>query len=602
MAGLLLLMFGLSNHALASEPRRVLLLHAFGHPFSPWSDMAGSFRAELIKTSSDPIDLFEVSLDTAKKIRSPEDEAPFIEYIRTLLSGHRPDLIVPVGAPAAFFMQRHRQELFPMTPMLIVGADTRRIPDATLTERDTGVLLDLDLPAYLENVLRLRPETTDIAVVVGDSPVERYWTTELQRDFQRLADRVKIEWLNDLTFSEMLDRAAAMPPSSAIFWFLLSEDAAGVPYSQDRALEKMREVAAVPIFGMGDYELGRGIVGGPLMQTQFLGQEAAAAALRILGGEAPGGIKPPPVVFGAPMYDWRELQRWDISENRLPAGSVVGYREPTILEQYRWYLIGAVSFILFQALLIVGLFLQRARRQAAEIDLRSKESALRFSYEQVRQLAGRLINAQEEERARIARELHDDVGQRVASLSIGLSGLKGRVPDSEEAVRRELSRLQQQTVNLAGDLRDLSHELHQGVLDHVALPEALRERCDEISATSGTQMWLEVPDRWLEVKDDVKLCLYRVAQEALRNIAKHAHAKTGRISLARFNGHVVMSISDDGLGFKTNGAIDQRGIGLLSMRERVRMLGGRLEVTSSPNAGTVATVTIPTEDGPGDRH
>jgi signal transduction histidine kinase len=595
-------MFGLGDHALASEPRRVLVLHAFGHPFSPWSDMAGSFRAELIKTSSDPIDLFEVSLDTAKKIRSPEDEAPFIEYIRTLLSGHRPDLIVPVGAPAAFFMQRHRQELFPMTPMLIVGADRRRIPDATLTERDTGVLLDLDLPAYLENVLRLRPETTDIAVVVGDSPVERYWTTELRRDFQRLADRVKITWLNDLTFSEMLDRAAAMPPSSAIFWFLLSEDARGVPYSQDRALEKMREVAAVPIFGMGDFELGRGSVGGPLMQTQFLGQEAAAVALRILGGEAPGSIKPPYVVFGAPMYDWRELQRWDISENRLPAGSVVQYREPTILEQYRWYLIGAVSFILFQTLLIAALFLQRARRLAAEIDLRSKESALRVSYEQVRQLAGRLINAQEEERARIARELHDDVGQRVASLSIGLSSLKGRVPDSEEAVRRELSRLQQRTVTLATDLRDLSHELHQGMLDHVALPEALRERCEEINATSGIQMRLEVPDRWLEVKDDIKLCLYRVAQEALRNITKHAHAKTGRISLARVNGDVVMSISDDGLGFKTNGAINQRGIGLLSIRERVRMLGGRLEVTSSPNAGTVATVTIPTGDGPGDRH
>ena len=199
-------------------------------------------------------------------------KAPFVDYIRALLSGRKLDLIVPVGAPAAFFVQRNRTRLLPATPMIVIGADVRRIPRETRKDNDTGVLLDLDLPAYLDNILRLRPETKDIAVVVGNSPVERYWTSELHRDFQPLADRVNITWFNDLTFGEMLERAAAMSPQSAIFWFLLSEDAAGVPYSEDRALEKMREVAAVPLFGMGDYQIGRGIIGGPLMQTQVLGR------------------------------------------------------------------------------------------------------------------------------------------------------------------------------------------------------------------------------------------------------------------------------------------------------------------------------------------
>jgi hypothetical protein len=229
----------------AADPRRVLMLHAFGHAYSPWSDMAGSFRAELIKKSPEPIDLYEVSLDTAR-VQDPQDEGPFVDYIHAVLSGRKLDLIVPVGAPAAFFMQRYRSLLFPTTPMLIVGADVRRIPGATRTEIDTAVLLDLDFPAYLKNILRLRPETTDIAVVVGNSPVERCWTSELRRDLQPFADRVNITWFNDLTFGEMLERAATMPPQSAIFWFLLSEDAAGVPYSQDRALDTMREVAAVP--------------------------------------------------------------------------------------------------------------------------------------------------------------------------------------------------------------------------------------------------------------------------------------------------------------------------------------------------------------------
>ena len=124
-------------------------------------------------------------------------------------------------------------------------------------------------------------------MVVGNSPVERYWTSELRRAFQQFTDRVNITWFNDLTFVEMQERAASMSPSSVIFWFLLSEDAAGVPYSEDRALDTMREISAVPIFGMGDYQMGRGVVGGPLMQTKVLGQQGAVAALRILKGEKP---------------------------------------------------------------------------------------------------------------------------------------------------------------------------------------------------------------------------------------------------------------------------------------------------------------------------
>jgi signal transduction histidine kinase len=368
VSGCVALLILTTIQAFAADTRRVLLLHAFGHPYSPWSDMAGSFRAELIKKSPEPIDLYEVSLDTAR-VGNAQDEGPFVEYVRALISGRKLDLIVPVGAPAAFFMQRHRAQLFPATPMMVVGADLRRIPGASLTDNDTGVLLDLDLPAYFENILRLRPETTDVAVVVGNSPVERFWTSELHRAFQPFSDRVNIEWFNELTFGEMVSRAATMPPRSAIFWFLLSEDAAGVTYSQDRALETMRERTAVPIFGMGDYELGRGIVGGPLMQTQLLGAEAAGVGLRILKGETPGAINPPSVLFGAPVYDWRELRRWGISEARLPPGSIVQYREPTVWEQYRWQIMLIAAILLAQTFLIVYVFIQSRGRRAAEAEV-----------------------------------------------------------------------------------------------------------------------------------------------------------------------------------------------------------------------------------------
>jgi signal transduction histidine kinase len=357
--------------ASAAEPRRVLIVHAFGHAYSPWSDMAASFRAQLIKNTKEPIDLYEVSLDTAR-VQNKQDETPFVEYIHALLGDRKLDLIVPIGAPSAFFMQRNRQRLFPATPMLIVGADRRRIPDYSLTENDATVLLNLDLPAYLANILRIRPETTEVAVVVGNSPVERYWTSELRRDFEPLADHVKIEWFNDLTFDEMLKRAAAMPPTASIFWFLLSEDAAGIPYSQDSALDAMRQIASVPIFGMGDFEMGRGIVGGPLMQIRQLGAEGAAVALRILKGEKPSAIKTADVVFGSPVFDWRELRHWNINERRLPPDSIVQFREPGVWQRYRWQIIALLMVLLAQAAVIAGLVAERRRRRIAEAQERKR--------------------------------------------------------------------------------------------------------------------------------------------------------------------------------------------------------------------------------------
>ena len=362
-----ILLLLLAVESRAAEPQRVLMLHAFGHAYSPWSDMAASFRAEIIKRSPRPINLYEVSLDTTRA-KETSDDGPFTEYIKALLSGQPPDLIVPVGAPAAFFLQRNRAQLFPLVPVLILGADIRRIPGATRTEYDTGVLLDLDLPAYVENILQLLPQTQNLAVVVGNSPVERYWTSELRRAFEQFADRVNITWFNDLTLSEMQERAAGMPAQSVIFWFLLSEDAAGVPYSEDRALEAMREVSAVPIFGMGDYQLGRGIVGGPLMQTKALGQQGADAALRVLKGDKPSALDPPSVLLGPPAYDSRELQRWGISEARLPHGSVLHFRQPSIWEHYRWPIMAVAAVIPLQSILISYVLFQGRRRREAEAE------------------------------------------------------------------------------------------------------------------------------------------------------------------------------------------------------------------------------------------
>ena len=176
---------------------------------------------------------------------------------------------------------------------------------------------------------------------------------------------MNITWFDELTLSDMLTQAATMPPNSAIFFLLLIEDAAGVPYTQNRALEKFREVANAPIFGLGDFELGRGVVGGPALRTQAIGERAAQVAIQILAGEPPSRLRVAPLQYGSPSYDWRELRRWNISEALLPPGSVVQFRESTFWELYRWQIAVASAIVLFQTALIAGLLIERERRQRA---------------------------------------------------------------------------------------------------------------------------------------------------------------------------------------------------------------------------------------------
>ncbi len=168
------------------------------------------------------------------------------------------------------------------------------------------------------------------------------------------------------------------------------------------------------------------MVGGSLISPELVAKHLAGLALRVLGGEKPEEI---PVTEIDPYFDevdWRQLRRLGIDEARVPAGTAIRFREPGLWERYRSYIVGTVALLLLQTALIGGLLVQRARRRRVESELRESEGALRKSHDQNQDLAGRLITAQEAERARIARELHDDAIQQLAGLSIVLSGLRQR--------------------------------------------------------------------------------------------------------------------------------------------------------------------------------
>lgn len=565
----------------AAEPKRVMLLLSFGREFKPWSEYARTIRTELDRRSPWPLDITDHSLVSAR-LSDEETDAAFVEYLGALYSKQPPDLIISLGAPAAAFVQQHRQKLFPGTPMVLTAIEQRRVRFSTLTANDTVVAVHIDYMAAMENILRVLPDTRNIAVVVGASPIEMFWRSEIAKETKLLESKVQFTWYNDLSFDDILKRAAELPPHSAIFWELMLVDAAGAVHEGNAALARLHAVANAPIFSYDDSFFGGEIVGGPLLSVPESSRQTAEVAIRILGGENPGTIKVAPIQFAPPKFDWREMQRWNVQEANLPPDSKIEFREPGIWELYRLQISMIAAVIFLQAALISWLLYEQRKR------LRSEAEA--------RELSHRLINAQEEERARLARELHDDVTQRLAILAINAAS-HGRGA-SGAAGSNGTGSLHDGLVRLSEDVHALSYRLHPSILTDLGLAEALKSEC-ETASHAQVQVELNAPGIPENVPQDIGLCLYRIVQESLRNIARHSGASEAKIDLRRRDGGLQLTVRDNGRGFDIGRRRAGMSLGLASMRQRVVSLGGRFDIESKPGQGTavLAWVPLPEADG-----
>ena len=688
--------------ATAADSKRVLFLRSFGDDFEAEDTFADYLRTDLAEKSPHPVDQYEVTLEIAR-FTEGEQDAAFVHYLKALFAERPPDLMVAVAGPAARFAQSHRQDLFPSTPVLFAALDARVIREDALTANDAIAPISLDPHAVIENILRTLPDTSTIAVVMGNAPMEKFWVKVLRREVQPFENRIHFIFLNEMSFEDMLARAAALPPRSAVYFGDLVVDAQGISHRQEEVLSRLHATANAPIFGQYDYQLGRGILGGPLLSIRSLSQRTADVAVRILQGASPGDIATSPQRLGSPEFDWRELQRWGVSEANLPPDSTVKFRQPTLWEQYKWLIVGAVTLCVLEGALIAALLLNRRRLRRAHNELKASEERmslaavagnLRFwvweiprdevwasssswgladwdpakpfkfhqglqtvhaddrdsirraiqcafrddgeyqaecrvmqpdsttrwiaawgrvefdskrqpirmrgvsidvterrrAEEEARALSGRLISAQKDERARLARALHDDITQRLALLSIEAGHKESNLRDP--AARELMRAMRSDLARLSEDIHALCYALHPAILEDLGLIEALKAECDRFRSVERIPLRFSAEDKIDEPARAVALSLYRIAQEALRNVARHASATAIEVSLRFTDNGLQLAVHDNGVGFDPCRK-RRPSLGHAGMRQRLYLVGGELHIDSAPGRGTTILAWAP---------
>jgi len=582
------------------EPRRVVLL------YDERTDLPGLAMLDASLTrnlTSDPVREVEVYRETLdlSRFSAPQYLSEVAAYLKDKYSVKRIDAVVAVIGPSLDFLLNEGKSVFPGVPVVFCGIDRREFERRVLPAHITGVLLKREFSPTLRLALDLHPGTKQVVLVAGTSEFDARLVAQARQEFREFEGRVAFRYLTSSALPEVLAEVSHLPPHTLVLYTTMFRDAAGNTFIPHDVAERLSAGANAPVYGFLDQFIGRGIVGGRVYSTETHGQQAAELVRQILDGRNPADL---PIVEGTNsnlLFDWRQMQRWGVAEARLPVGSAIRFRESSIWHRYRSVIIVTGVVVVLQMLLIVALLLETNVRRRAQVALRDNEAALKARTDQVRDLAGQLITAQEAERARIARELHDDIGQRIAAFAISITSIKRQpVVQSTEALRDELASLQTRTIDLSESVRHLSHDLHPATLQHAGIVAVLRSHCEEFAKQNGSEVVFNADLEPDAIEPPIALCLFRVTQEALQNIARHAAAHHVQVSLTRSETNVELSIADDGSGFDPERAhLGGGGLGLQSIRERVRMAHGRLVINSAPGRGTTVWVSVAATDPEG---
>jgi PAS domain S-box-containing protein len=682
--------------------RRVLVFYEVGAHY-PAIALIDQGISETLRNSPYQIELYREYLDTAL-FPDPATQREFREWYTHKYRDRKPDLIIAVGPSALEFMLVAHEAFFRDIPVVFCTSTEAVADRARLDSHFTGVWDELEPVETLEAALRLKPDTKHVFVVGGASPFDRSVQASLRERLNNYESKFDFEYLTDLAMPQLLDRVRHLPDHSVVLYLCILRDAAGTQFiDATEASPMVAQAANAPVFTFADTNLGHGEAGGYVIKWADEGKVAGATALRILGGEKPKDI-PVARTVNVYMFDWRALRRWGIRENDLPSGSIVLNRQPHFWELYKQFVLVGILIFLAQAIAILGLLWQRARRRKTEAELRRSEQKFSKSFRQsplaisiastnkdcylevnetfeeltgwrrdeivgrshseielwvdhnrrsaflkqlltegnVRNLeimirrkdgqirtklgsaelievdgencclsvwaditerkqaeealasvSHRLIEAQEKERTRIARELHDDINQRIALLAVELEQLQQSNSGLDGEVRRKMIDLRQHITEIGIEVQAISHRLHSSKLEILGVVSACRSFCREVAERHKVTIDFAADGVPREVPQDISLCVFRILQESLNNAIKHSGAQHFEVRLRAVSDEIQLTVHDCGAGFDVPAALSGQGLGLISMRERAGLVKGTISITSKPIAGTEITLHVP---------
>jgi PAS domain S-box-containing protein len=787
------------------------------------ADVGGSLRTRFDAAFADAlradrstnVELYEETIESERFPGAAQAQV-FTSYLTRKYAGRKIDVIVATGFGPLSFARQHRG-LFGNPPIVASVSAPGQLDS---NDNVIGLQGGFWVGQTISLAKQLLPDTRAVYVIDATPANDGDIELAVRHQWRERHSDLTLVYLRDLVLDDLVARLEAIPPHSIVVLIRQAIRTPSQNLERAEGLTRVLRASPVPVFSLREDSLGRGVVGGPIWRFETDARRVATMARRIATGTSPRDIPIGRNTYQT-MLDWQQLQRWGISESRIPAGSLVLFRPKSFLDQYGEYVAGGVAVFTAQLMLIVGLLAQRARRRRAEdnarthaeryqsvvdaqsdmicrflpdttltfvndpfcrfwnksreemlghpfiemipeparpavrdriqglrqgsnsedhpvclpdgtegwhrwihsaivdqqgqvveyqgvgrdiTDQRRAENALRaaeqrnsailraipdlmfvlrrdgtyvdyhardpsviyvppeqflgrtvrdifspdlaetvmeaierccvtaepvvFEFElnvgylrynearlvplandQVlsivrdvtearrarelnRALAGRLIVSQEEERQRIARELHDDLSQKIAVLNIDVDRLSHQMKTSEH--RTWLRRISAQVAEVAEHLHDLSYELHPARLQTLGLLESLQVMCSEFSHQRNIHVTFTAADSELPLVIDpsLSLCVYRLTQEALHNVARHSHATEASVQLSYEGGDICLQIADSGVGFELDSS-RHTGLGVVSMRERVGVLNGKLVIDTAPGRGTRIVARIP---------
>src|SRR6267142_1553995 len=406
----------------AAEPaqRSVLVLEqsSAGLPFN--TALASAIRSTINAGSKSPISFYYEHLD-ANRFFGPEYENEFVQFLKAKYRERHIDVVIVFGVSALDFIARRREQLWPAVPVVFAAIDEATMSGRTLPNNVTGATMQLTLQDMVKVARIVMPNLKAVAIV-GD-PLERQtFYRHFADELPAVAAQLEIVNLMDLPLAELAKRLAVLPDNTAVIYTGIYFTSDGVSYIPAELTSQIAEWANRPVVDTASPYLNKGAIGGYIVQSNAIGQQAGRMALRILAGESASDI-PVAKVPSQLIFEWPALQLWKISESRLPPGSEILFREPTVWERYSWQIALITAVILLQAGLISALLREHRRRKFSEVQSRQRMAELahvnRFS------TAGELT-------ASIAHEINQPLGSILTNAETADAILKSPTPDIAE--------------------------------------------------------------------------------------------------------------------------------------------------------------------------